>query len=178
LALDRDKLARFGTIAARNMHPAGNCLHVAREYLAAARTLHIHPTPNTGTIWFEWVPEYAKVQELHFPLFFCLAHASELMLKGFLIANEMGKEIEGWRNHDVKALLNACISLGLVITENTRTLMDDIVSENSDYTFRFHERLTPVFFPDTKTSIRAVEELDESVSPVVSPYLAKQRHQP
>jgi hypothetical protein len=170
-----NKYARFGTLSARNMHPAGTCLHVAREYLEAAKTLHLHPTPKTGMIWLEDVPKSAKFDELSFPLFFCLAHASELMLKGFLTANGKGKETDGWRNHDIKALLDACLALGLVITENTHSLLDDLGSENSDFTFRFHERTSPVFFPPTKSAIRAVEELDQSVSPAVSPFLATQR---
>jgi hypothetical protein len=127
-----------------------------------------------NVVWFiEDVPEHEKFYELRFPLFFCLAHASELMLKGFLYAKGKGEDTTGWKKHDVKALLNACLDLGLVITERTHSLLDDLASENSDFTFRFAERTTPVFFPPTEGAIVAVEELDQSVSPVVSPYCAE-----
>jgi hypothetical protein len=46
-----DKWSRFGTVFARNMHPAGTYLEVAREYLKAAKTLHLHPTPKTDVVW-------------------------------------------------------------------------------------------------------------------------------
>jgi hypothetical protein len=74
------------------------------------------------------------------------------MLKGFLCAKGKGSESARWRNHDIKALLDACLALGLVMTVNTHSLLDD-----------------------SEGSILAVEELDQSVSPVVSPFCAIKR---
>lgn len=174
---DAAKWNRYGTVFARNMHPASTHLDVARQYLEAARTLHVHPMAKKDVIWLvDDVPENAKFDELHFPLFFCLAHASELLLKGFLSAKGKGKEAPGWRNHDIKALLDACVALGLVVTEGTRNLLDDLASENSDFTFRFHDRTSPVFFPPTKGAIAAVEELEQSVSPAIKPFSAVKRN--
>jgi hypothetical protein len=166
-----DKWNRYGTMVVRNRHPANENFHVAREYLDAARTLHNHPMPITDMIWLEEVPESQKVRQLHFPLFYCIAHACELFLKAFLGAKGLGPKTPGWRRHDIKSLLAACIDQGLTITEDTRRLLDDIASENSDFTFRFPERLTPIFFPPAKGAIAAVEQLDQSVEPAIAPFL-------
>jgi hypothetical protein len=167
-----DKWKRYGTVSMRNLHPAWAYLETAREYLEAGRTLHRHPMPKTDVQWLiEDVPEDWKFYELQFPLLFCLAHASELLLKAYLSAHGRGKETAGWRNHDIKALREACLGLGLVITENTRSLMDDIASENNDFTYRFGERTSPIFFPPTKVAIQAVDELVQSVLPAVSPFV-------
>jgi hypothetical protein len=171
------KLREGYSYAGRNMHPAGTSLHLAREYLEAAKALERHPTPVTGMIWLEESPEVdaLKFRTLRFPLFFCLTHAVELMLKGFLSAHGKGKETPGWKDHNIGKLVEACYSLGLTITDRTRSFIDDAIAENSDYTFRFHERISPVAFPPTKTAIGAVDDLDESVYPTVRPYLVMQR---
>ena len=112
-----------------------------------------------------------KFHELQFPLMYCLAHAVELLLKAFLSANGKGRETQGWRNHAVGVLCQSCTDLGLVITDNTRLFIDDLASENDDFTYRFGERTTPIFFPSTKSTLQAVDELDQSVLPTVQPFI-------
>ena len=99
------------------------------------------------------------------------------MLKSFLLAHDKGKETPGWRNHNLGHLLVACTEIGLTVTDQTLLFVNEMIAENSDYTFRFHERISPVSFQSTKTAIEAVDDLNKSVSPTVSPYLAMSRQE-
>ncbi|MGY2843391.1 hypothetical protein ACVIWU_006733 [Bradyrhizobium sp. USDA 4509] len=167
-----DKWKRYGTMSVRNYHPAWAYLETAREYLEAGRTLHLHPMPKKDVIWLEDVPEHYKFYELQFPLMYCLAHTSELLLKAFLTAHGKGpKDTPGWRNHSIGGLLHASIDLGLVITDTTRRFIDDLASENDDFTYRFGERTTPIFFPPTKDALQAVDDLDRGVFPAIAPFI-------
>ncbi|WP_029582492.1 hypothetical protein [Bradyrhizobium sp. URHD0069] len=172
MANELDKWMRHGTVLGRNLHPAWAYLETAREYLEAGRTLHLHPMPKKDVRWLvDDVPEDWKFYELQFPLLFCLAHASELLFKAFLSAHGKGKETPGWRNHAIGVLCQSCLNLGLVITDNTRSFIDDLASENDDFTYRFGERTTPIFFPPTKSALQAVDELERSVTPPVEPFI-------
>ncbi|MCS3480261.1 hypothetical protein M2212_007107 [Bradyrhizobium elkanii] len=172
MADEPDKWKRYGTMSVRNYHPAWAYLETAREYLEAGRTLHLHPLPKQNLEWLiEDVPESWKFYELKFPLLYCLAHASELLLKAFLMAHGKGPDTPGWRKHSIAPLLQTSIELGLVITDKTRRFMDDLASENDDFTYRFGERTTPIFFPPTKDALQAVDELDRSIFPSVEPFI-------
>lgn len=173
MADELDKWKRYGTMSVRNLHPAWAYLETAREYLEAGRTLHLHPMPKNDVIWLiDDVPEDWKFYELQYPLLYCLAHASELLLKAFLSAHRKGaKEVPGWRNHSISDLLQACLGFGLVVTDNTRKFIDDLASENDDFTYRFGERTTPVFFPPTKGALQAVDDLVQSVLLAVEPFI-------
>lgn len=172
MADELDKWKRHGTMSVRNLHPAWAYLKTAREYLAAGRTLHLHPMPKDDVVWLiDDVPEDLKFYELNFPLMYCLAHASELLLKAFLSAHGKGKDTPGWRNHYIGTLLQVCLGLGLVITDNTRSFIGDLASENDDFTYRFCERTTPIFFPPTNAALQAVDELDQSILPAVEPFI-------
>lgn len=172
MADEPKKWNRYGTMLGRNLHPAWAYLETAREYLEAGRTLHRHPMPKTNTQWLiEDVPEHWKFYELQFPLMYCLAHASELLLKAFLTAHGKGRDTPGWRNHAIDGLLQASLDFGLVITDKTQRFIEDLASENDDFTYRFGERTTPIFFPPTKDALQAVDDLDRSIFPAVEPFI-------
>lgn len=172
MADEPDKWKRYGTMSVHNFHPAWAYLKTAREYLEAGRTLHRHPMPKDDVVWLiDDVPEDWKFYELKFPLMYCLAHASELLLKAFLSAHGKGKDTPGWRNHSIGTLLQVCLGLGLVTTDNTRSFIGDLASENDDFAYRFGERTTPIFFPPTNGALQAVDELDQSILPAVEPFM-------
>lgn len=144
--------------------PANLYTH-GEAYLEAALILQV--SPWTG-----------KTAGSLIPLFFCLAQAAELFLKAFLSAKGRDrKDVPGWQRHRLDKLLEASLSMGLVLKERAQEKINEIGQQNIDYEFRFLETTKPVFLPPPREARTAIVQLKASVFPTIRPFIRARNKQ-
>jgi hypothetical protein len=101
------------------------------------------------------------------PTYFMRSHAIELLLKACLLANGWTvrecKEKLGHRLNDALASAETC---GLVVSENTKSVIATLSPLHEDYTFRYRPS-RPYAFPNATVATKALDELFTRVHVIV-----------
>jgi hypothetical protein len=151
----------------------GNHFYLAEQYLDAADALFEAPRrPIEGTIWLEPVPESVKTKaRAPIPLFFCIAQAFELFLKSFLGAHGKDRSHPGWRAHNIVALLDSALELGLSLSEPSVEIIREVGEQHRGIELRFMDDRGVIFMPPARQMIQCVTELRDQVAPAVRPFI-------
>ncbi|MDB5586362.1 MAG: hypothetical protein JWP26_1332 [Devosia sp.] len=132
---------------------AGELLKRAKEYLDAFRTL------SGG-------PDLAKYP---YPNYFLAVHATELLLKSFLVANgTTKKELSGHElRHDLVKLWERSAKLGLPIVGLLEPFVRTLAEMNSKYDFRYPSGYN-LHVPLLSDCNAVITALHDTVEPIVS----------
>ena len=124
----------------------------ARDYMIAAETLR---TDENG-IW------------LVAPTYFMRSHAIELFLKAALLANDWSiKQCKDKLGHNLIEAMKEAETMGLVLTEQTKSVIRTLSPLHEDYTFRYRPN-APYAFPNQAAATEAVVELFDRVQVIVA----------
>jgi hypothetical protein len=101
------------------------------------------------------------------PTNFMRSHAIELLLKAVLLAN--GRTLEYCRKkigHQLVEAMNEAEAVGLVLTDQTKSVIRTLSPLHEDYTFRYRPD-KPYAFPNQTVATEAVAELFDRVQAIV-----------
>ena len=100
------------------------------------------------------------------PTYFLRSHAIELLLKACLFAN-------GWTlkrceklGHQLLKAMNEAEAVGLVLSDETKSVVRTLSPRHEDYTFRYRPD-KPYAFPNATVATQAVAELFDRVHGIV-----------
>jgi hypothetical protein len=124
----------------------------AGDYMIAAENLRT----DESSIW------------LVGPTNFMRSHAIELLLKAVLLAN--GRTVDYCRKilgHKLVETMNEAESVGLTLTDQTKSVIRTLSPLHEDYTFRYRPN-KPYMFPNQTVATEAVAELFDRVHTIVT----------
>ncbi|MBR0900770.1 hypothetical protein JQ616_37945 [Bradyrhizobium tropiciagri] len=101
------------------------------------------------------------------PTYFLRGHAIELLLKACLLAN--GWTLDACRKklgHKLLVGLTEAENVGLVLSDQTKSVIATLSPRHEDYTFRYRPD-KPYAFPNQKAATDAIAELFDKVHAIV-----------
>jgi hypothetical protein len=102
------------------------------------------------------------------PTNFMRSHAIELLLKAFLLARGWSlKRCKDELGHDLCGAMKKAEEAGLVLTNETKGVIQTLSPLHLDYTFRYRPQ-NPYSFPNATMATRAVDELFGQVHSIVT----------
>ena len=101
------------------------------------------------------------------PTYFMRSHAIELLLKACLLASGWTvKECKDKVGHQLTEALCAAERCGLLVSENTKSVIATLSPLHEDYTFRYRPS-RPYAFPNATAATKALDELFAQVHMLV-----------
>jgi hypothetical protein len=102
------------------------------------------------------------------PIYFMRSHAIELLLKAFLLAAEWKlARCKSELGHDLGKAMDEAAKAGLVLSEETKSVIRTLSPLHADYTFRYRP-MKSYSFPNMSVATAALDELFEKVNIFVS----------